>query len=841
MGCFFTCFRKREKKRKNLYVAARTSPPRCREHSAVKNRALSAGLNNPSVVNQAPSSQLFEVISDLKKPDTLHRRTGANLRWTQQLVAPAEVPVVQRSHNYENNVEEAEEKLIPCDNKDPLHDMGELVSELAELSRTIGKEVEDIEKFSNEVRYLRSHGKFKESPMSKTKMVVIAEQSSRHSDYDDKRIVTSKQSFCMSTEKSVVSEAKYSIEKVTKPIAIEIKVADNEASPSKLQQKVADSNTTCSRNGHSTQSVGKKVRFDLTTETPSASFESANAGDEGNSYESISDLSVSQGSYTLDEEDEDECVLSERSQSYSCSCTGSESTISDVSHSGHSADLGSEDDSASKVTRSSIVTEDENEDEAEESRSNAPEIKTPSLKRVSRYQNYESSSDEEEYDSFSDSDESYASSDSEARSAPQNVQQFEVVTRGNQSSPQQKLSYSPLKSPPLKPADEMQPSWTGCAKDFENASVNNNARIRSQYVYPVLNPVENLSQWRKVKKDSRNDGFGNTKEFYETSKLLVENFEIPDNQSKGDMYPKSSPSKKQRVEARSAITEMARDCLHDSHIEASVSATKENIYPITSLEHGKYENIMEIKEESSQRRKLIPLSAEPVFKQPKTFTSQHADVSPPDAVCVDASLSQWLKPTEAIQKENLPKVGQMPSRQHFLESEVNKRWDDLQSQKQQDATGQNSMASGSSSTLKRDCRPILGASGLQSPQNEAENWRSSASRSSPLKNYDERPILGALSIKNIKEASSDHISPRRSPSSKDLDDRPIMGLVAAHWNDKQSVSPSKWDDHKGGVANSTNKYKEDQKVSWDSTPFEVRLERALSNRKESDRHARKVS
>ncbi|XP_004243611.1 protein JASON [Solanum lycopersicum] len=59
-------------------------------------------------------------------------------------------------------------------------------------------------------------------------------------------------------------------------------------------------------------------------------------------------------------------------------------------------------------------------------------------------------------------------------------------------------------------------------------------------------------------------------------------------------------------------------------------------------------------------------------------------------------------------------------------------------------------------------------------------------------------------------------------------DRPILGLVAAHWKDDEDsrISPKWWDGN--GIPNSTNKYKEDQKVSWHATPFEERLEKALS-------------
>ncbi|PWA42686.1 hypothetical protein CTI12_AA542330 [Artemisia annua] len=55
-------------------------------------------------------------------------------------------------------------------------------------------------------------------------------------------------------------------------------------------------------------------------------------------------------------------------------------------------------------------------------------------------------------------------------------------------------------------------------------------------------------------------------------------------------------------------------------------------------------------------------------------------------------------------------------------------------------------------------------------------------------------------------------------------DRPILGTVAAHWNTDQT--PKLWGGN--GIPNTTTKYKEDQKVSWHATPFEQRLEKALS-------------
>ncbi|KAL1823211.1 hypothetical protein ACET3Z_009989 [Daucus carota] len=61
-------------------------------------------------------------------------------------------------------------------------------------------------------------------------------------------------------------------------------------------------------------------------------------------------------------------------------------------------------------------------------------------------------------------------------------------------------------------------------------------------------------------------------------------------------------------------------------------------------------------------------------------------------------------------------------------------------------------------------------------------------------------------------------------------DQPIFGTVAAHWNEDNSSlrSLKSWDGN--GIPNSTTKYKEDQKVSWHATPFEERLEKALSEK-----------
>ncbi|KAJ9147129.1 hypothetical protein P3X46_029324 [Hevea brasiliensis] len=76
---------------------------------------------------------------------------------------------------------------------------------------------------------------------------------------------------------------------------------------------------------------------------------------------------------------------------------------------------------------------------------------------------------------------------------------------------------------------------------------------------------------------------------------------------------------------------------------------------------------------------------------------------------------------------------------------------------------------------------------------------------------------------NDRTASSKNFRFGKTPM-----DRPIIGMVAAHWNENEPshISQKWWDGN--GIPNSTNKYKEDQKVSWHATPFEERLEKALS-------------
>ncbi|XP_071729209.1 protein JASON-like [Rutidosis leptorrhynchoides] len=73
-------------------------------------------------------------------------------------------------------------------------------------------------------------------------------------------------------------------------------------------------------------------------------------------------------------------------------------------------------------------------------------------------------------------------------------------------------------------------------------------------------------------------------------------------------------------------------------------------------------------------------------------------------------------------------------------------------------------------------------------------------------------------------------SPGRLDFGQTPEERPILGVVAANWNaEETSFTPKLWNGN--GIPNTTNKYKEDQKVNWHATPFEKRLEKALSEEK----------
>ncbi|QHO26860.1 protein JASON isoform X2 [Arachis hypogaea] len=83
------------------------------------------------------------------------------------------------------------------------------------------------------------------------------------------------------------------------------------------------------------------------------------------------------------------------------------------------------------------------------------------------------------------------------------------------------------------------------------------------------------------------------------------------------------------------------------------------------------------------------------------------------------------------------------------------------------------------------------------------------------------PIDQEKGNKRVESASSQIPHFRKTSA-----DRPILGVAAAHFeNEDSNICPPKWWDG-NGIPNSTTKYKE--KVKWHATPFEKRLEKALT-------------
>ncbi|KAJ4822761.1 hypothetical protein Tsubulata_004151 [Turnera subulata] len=94
------------------------------------------------------------------------------------------------------------------------------------------------------------------------------------------------------------------------------------------------------------------------------------------------------------------------------------------------------------------------------------------------------------------------------------------------------------------------------------------------------------------------------------------------------------------------------------------------------------------------------------------------------------------------------------------------------------------------------------------------------------RSFDDRPILGALTMEEIKQFSASN-SPRKSPN-RSPDEMPIIGSVGTYWNHSSSAKDSGSVSSYKGIPNTTSKYREDKIVNWHSTPFETRLERALT-------------
>ncbi|XP_062226146.1 uncharacterized protein LOC133924567 [Phragmites australis] len=93
---------------------------------------------------------------------------------------------------------------------------------------------------------------------------------------------------------------------------------------------------------------------------------------------------------------------------------------------------------------------------------------------------------------------------------------------------------------------------------------------------------------------------------------------------------------------------------------------------------------------------------------------------------------------------------------------------------------------------------------------------------------EEKPVLGALTVGDLKQLP-DASSPRRSPI-HNREGATISATMGSNWSctkhDTEYCSSGS-DLGTNGIPNTTSKYREDKRVNWHSTPFNVRLDRAL--------------
>lgn len=86
----------------------------------------------------------------------------------------------------------------------------------------------------------------------------------------------------------------------------------------------------------------------------------------------------------------------------------------------------------------------------------------------------------------------------------------------------------------------------------------------------------------------------------------------------------------------------------------------------------------------------------------------------------------------------------------------------------------------------------------------------------------------ALTEKEIKHFSASSF--RNGSQCKSMEENPVTRTVGSYWSHTgQALGSTDSESSCHGVPNTTSKYQEDKSVTWRSTPFEARLERALNS------------
>ncbi|KAJ6828866.1 uncharacterized protein M6B38_361635 [Iris pallida] len=239
----------------------------------------------------------------------------------------------------------------------------------------------------------------------------------------------------------------------------------------------------------------------------------------------------------------------------------------------------------------------------------------------------------------------------------------------------------------------------------------------------------------------------------------------------------------------------------------------EGVVTVATEEEESYDSFFSLPLESEKERSCQEVSSSPLpVAGPDRATARDRRRYVHPVLNPVQNLSQWKEaktqglPSKDPNKENIELAKNSGKENIVSESESTPMVSDTKQEISVDASLSTWLVSPQSSTTKVGGRPQESGGG------------SCRSRSSSV-NREDRPILGALTLEDIKQSSATS-SPRRSPRSPD--DVPIVGSVGSYWSSEEARHDTK------GIPNSTSKYREDKRVNWHSTPFEVRLERALN-------------
>ncbi|KAL0005426.1 hypothetical protein SO802_012987 [Lithocarpus litseifolius] len=262
-----------------------------------------------------------------------------------------------------------------------------------------------------------------------------------------------------------------------------------------------------------------------------------------------------------------------------------------------------------------------------------------------------------------------------------------------------------------KEVNSPMPVHASSDKELKTIGLSPIVRDRSQYVHSVLNPIENLTQWKAVQ-----------------AKALT---------------PIMMNQEKENINL-------------EPYFNIATCPEKENI----NLEpHFNIEENINLEPHFNGET-----SPEPSFKQSKrNLKPEFKDLkSAEHEVAVDTSLSSWL-----VESETTPK------------------------------------SSNSTNSVRN------------APSEKLNSPRS----------HEDRPILGALTIEELRQYSAS-ASPRWSKS-RSPDDTPIIGTVGSYWSHTGQTVDSSSGSSGRGFTNTGSKKREDERIKWNSIPFEERLERVL--------------